>query len=81
MNVEATLFICRRENLGSHRMKFSTSTINGAACINRSVESGVMTSSVHVAIPNKNSADAVAAEANGSDTMLGVVSGRRIKER
>ena len=59
MTTGATLFICRRETLGSHRIKSSTSTINGAACIDRSAESGTVASSVPVAIPDeRDSADA-----------------------
>ena len=67
-----------RQNLGSHWMKSSTSTTNGAVCINRSAESGTMSLSVPVAIPDeRNPADDVAAEANSSGTVLGAVSGRR----
>ena len=59
MTTGVILFICRRETLGSHRIKSSISMINGAACIDRSAESGAMASSVPVAIPDeRDSADA-----------------------
>ena len=81
MTTGATLFICRRENLGSHQMKSDTSAINGAACIDRSAESGVTMSSAPAAIPEvRDSADTAAAEANSSGAVLGVVSGEKIKE-
>lgn len=58
MTTGMTLFICHQETLGSHQIKSSTSTINSAACINRSAESGAMASSDPVAIPDeRDSAD------------------------